>query len=359
MIVKIIIIIIVSQDIKQQINVPTTREDWKENVHRVELKRELEPLIAEMKQMVDVHQKALQKSDEQHQEMKNELQELHKGNNQKILEITEENKMIIEQLNTDISSLRSKWIIEDIDVELTQEVISKGVWGEVKVGVFRDARVAVMVSDNPISSDHIFSNKMLIAFGLRHPNILRFIGATKFDHPIILNEVMQISLYDQIHNNPKLTKLEILTISRDVAAALNYIHSCKPQPILHQAVSCPNVFLTHMASQWMGKLSNFGSASFQNQISPSEALRNPTYAAPECHHCDFSPAMDVYSFGVLLMETVTHHYPPELPHEKQDRIKTITWKFMKQIIQSCIKEDKKERKHISTIFVEIDHQLRK
>ena len=320
-----------------------------------------------MEEIMHGYQKALQKSDEQCQQ---QLQEpthefralIESVRHQKGLQLTEKNenqKIIIEHLRQENLLFRSQWVIEGKDVKMTQEVISRGEWGEVMVGVFRGTRVAVKVLNSPVSSEHIFSNKMLIAFRLRHPNILQFIGATKCDHPIILNEVMQISLYDKIHNNPKLTQLEILTISRDVAAALNYIHSWKPQPILHQAVSCPNVFLTHMASQCMGKLSNFGSASFQNQISPSEALRNPTYAAPECHHCDFSPAMDVYSFGVLLMETVTHHYPPELPHEKQDRIKTITWKFMKQIIQSCIKEDKKERKHISTILVEIDHQLRK
>ena len=376
-----IIIIIVSQDIKQQINVPAAQKEWKQQINQGQLKLELQPLITEMEEIKHGYQKALQKSDEQRQQQLQESEEkyekklqetthkLHvliegvRHDNQKVLEITEKNQkqeITIEQLREDNRFFCSQWVIENIDVEMTQEVISRGEWGEVKVGIFRGTRVAVKVLNSPISSDHIFSNKMLIAFRLRHPNILQFIGATKVAYPMILAEVMPMSLHDKLYKKSGLTASQILPISRDVASALNYIHHWRPQPILHQDVSCLNVFLTPTGvHQLMGKLSNFGSANFQNQISRKEALCNPAYAAPECHYPDFSPAMDVYSFGVLLIEMVTNHHPPETPHEKQDRIKTIQWKFMKQIIQSCIKEDKKERKHISTILVEIDQELRK
>ena len=63
--------------------------------------------------------------------------------------------------------------------------------------------------------------------------------------------------------------------------------------------------------------------------------------------------MDVYSFGVLLMEMVVHHPPPPTTREKDALIRTIQWAPMKALIQSCTQEGKERRPVTSNLLQEL------
>ena len=97
----------------------------------------------------------------------------------------------------------------------------------------------------------------------------------------------------------------IINISIGVACDLNYLHKTTPSPILHRDVSSANVLLNPLPSNlWLAKLSDFGSFNFM-QASQTVNVGNHIYAAPEAidpSKGTHSPAMDVYSFGVLLHE---------------------------------------------------------
>ena len=72
------------------------------------------------------------------------------------------------------------WVVRREEVELTEEVVGRGGWGEVKVAKFRGIRVAAKVLHNMIISEYnlqLFSREMTIAAKIRHPNLLLFIGA--------------------------------------------------------------------------------------------------------------------------------------------------------------------------------------
>ena len=117
--------------------------------------------------------------------------------------------------------------------------------GEVKVGIFRGTKVAVKSLHQMILSQYnldLFSREMDIASQVRHPNLLQFIGATRVGNPMVLTELMPTSLRKKLEETP-LTRSQIMTISCDVASALNYLHLWKPQPILHRDVSSTNVLL--------------------------------------------------------------------------------------------------------------------
>ena len=76
---------------------------------------------------------------------------------------------------------------------------------------------------------------MKIAAGVRHPNLLQFIGATRVGTPIILSELMPTSLRKKLQTGP-LPYHAVLAISQDIACGLNYLHLFKPDPILHRNV---------------------------------------------------------------------------------------------------------------------------
>ena len=89
------------------------------------------------------------------------------------------------------------WVVRRKEIGLTEEVLGRGGWGEVKVAKFRGLRVAAKFLYNLILSDYnrqLFSREMTMAAKIRHPNLLLFIGATREGESFILTELMPTSL---------------------------------------------------------------------------------------------------------------------------------------------------------------------
>ena len=89
------------------------------------------------------------------------------------------------------------WVVRREEVELTEEVLGRGGWGEVKVANFCGLRVAAKFLYKVILSDYNrrqFSREMTIAAKIRHPNLLLFIGATREGEAVILTELLPTTL---------------------------------------------------------------------------------------------------------------------------------------------------------------------
>ena len=255
---------------------------------------------------------------------------------------------------------QSHWIVRREEIVMTEEILGKGGWGEVKVAKFRGLRVAAKCLHEVILSPYnisVFTREMEIAARVRHPNLLQFIGATREGTPIILSELMPTSLRKEIEKSP-LTRPQIIKIGQDISAALNYLHLWEPDPILHRDVSSPNVLLEPSDSGiWKAKLSDYGSANLVQSISAnSVAPGNPFYSAPEAPFPDqHSPAMDVFSFGVLLMEIILRQPPASKTADKLTQSETIQWPAMKRLIQWCISCESQVRPSISQVLTDLEH----
>ena len=255
---------------------------------------------------------------------------------------------------------QAHWVVTRKEIKMTMESLGKGGWGEVKVAKFRGLRVAAKCLHEIILSPYnisVFSREMDIAARVRHPNLLQFIGATKEGTPIILSELMPTSLRKEIEKST-LTRLQIIRIAQDVSAALNYLHLWQPDPILHRDVSSPNVLLEPYGLDiWKTKLSDYGSANLVQSISAnSVAPGNPFYSAPEAQFPDqHSPAMDVFSFGVLLTEMILCQPPASKTADKMTQSETIQWPAMKNLVQSCISRESQPRPSIAQVLIELDN----
>ena len=255
---------------------------------------------------------------------------------------------------------QSHWIVRREEIVMTEEILGKGGWGEVKVAKFRGLRVAAKCLHEVILSPYnisVFTREMEIAARVRHPNLLQFIGATRVGTPIILSELMPTSLRKEIEKSP-LTRPQIIKIGQELSAALNYLHLWEPDPILHRDVSSPNVLLEPSDSgMWKAKLSDYGSANLVQSISAnSVAPGNPFYSAPEAPFPDqHSPAMDVFSFGVLLMEIILCQPPASKTADKMTQSETIQWLAMKRLIQRCISRESQVRPSISQVLTDLEH----
>ena len=174
------------------------------------------------------------------------------------------------------------WVVKREEVELTEEVVGRGGWGEVKVAKFRGLRLAAKFLHDMILSDYNcqqFTREMTIAAKIRHPNLLLFIGATREGEAVILTELMPTSLRRELQNKV-MPRVQITSIAQDVACALRYLHQWRPSPIIHRDISSANVLLEPLSNGWRAKVSDYGSANFMNAVSTA-APGSPAYAAPE------------------------------------------------------------------------------
>lgn len=212
---------------------------------------------------------------------------------------------VLQRLIGQIPQSQPFWVVSRQEIHLTSENLGEGGWANVKVAVFRGQRVAAKCLHHQIISAHnirLFTREMNIAAQARHPNLLQFIGATMDDEPVILTELLSITLR-RFMETTTLSKQLIKSLSGDVARALNYLHLTSPDPIIHRDISSANVLLeTTGEGCWKAKVSDYGSANFMRYTTTS-GPGNPLYSAPEVGDPrKHSPKMDVYSFGILLIE---------------------------------------------------------
>ena len=255
----------------------------------------------------------------------------------------------------------SSWLINKSEVKMTSEVLGIGGWGEVRVGVFRGIRVAAKCLHSLIVSDYnitTFSREMEMAALIRHPNIVQFIGATTEENPIILTELMPTSLRKELETSSPMLYPVVLSISLDVACALNYLHLFKPHPILHRDVSSPNVLLQPVGNGWRAKLSDYGSANLQHLIGFTVSPGSPIYSSPEAANPhNHSPAMDVYSFAVLSIEMLICQLPDPKERQTQLSIAVKDHVTIRQILVACLNNEWESRPTMSDVIRELKQSI--
>ena len=247
------------------------------------------------------------------------------------------------------------WVVNREEIQLTDQELGRGGWAVVRVAKFRGLRVAAKCLHNLIVSDYnrqLFVREMSIAARVRHPNLVQFIGAMMEGEPIILTELMATSLRAVLERRA-FNPTQITSISLDVARALNYLHLMHPDPIIHRDISSANVLLEPGPNNsWRAKVSDYGSANFLQQLRTA-GPGNPTYAAPEAGNpSQQSPKMDVYSYGVLLLEMCSRRFPN--PEEFEALLQRVQQPAMVALIRQCMEREPMRRPTMSDIIRQLE-----
>ena len=287
------------------------------------------------------------------QSSKNEVQDQPFLTQQQVLNIQKSNELTLQNqlsltqqqllgVQSVINSGRL-WVVSHDQFTIGRE-IGRGAWATVHEATFRGATVAAKclhkLITTPITTQ-LFRSEMEVALQCQHQNIVTFLGATLEGPPVILMELMDINLrsaYEQGH----IRDHQVLGILHDIASALHFLHT-KPDPVIHRDVSSANVMLkAQYNGEWLAKLGDLGTAKIQG-LTTTPGPGALLYSAPEATDASqHSPKMDVYSFGIVLLETLTN----TCPFRNLDTLKVqIQQQFPQyhQLVASCTNQQSSDR----------------
>eukprot|EP00026_Physarum_polycephalum_P000640 Phypoly_transcript_00641.p1 GENE.Phypoly_transcript_00641~~Phypoly_transcript_00641.p1 ORF type:complete len:1297 (+),score=194.44 Phypoly_transcript_00641:293-4183(+) len=206
--------------------------------------------------------------------------------------------------------------------------LGEGSFGKVYRGVYKGADVAVKkLKQQKMSRQQLdeFAQEAAVMTGLRHPNIVLFMGVCLEPANIcIVTELMQKgSLFDILHDeNVKLPFPLIMHMAQDILQGLYFIHS---SGFVHRDLKSLNLLVD---KKWSIKISDFGlsctkaQASTYAQISLLWTAPEVLMMTPGC----YSEKSDIYSFGIILWEMISREIPFNhvLPAALQNAIVTGT-----------------------------------
>lgn len=186
-----------------------------------------------------------------------------------------------------------------------------------------------------------------------HPNILRLLGTCLTENPdsfLVFEYAKNGSLKDWLHGGLAmknqfiascycfLTWGQRLRICLDVATALHYMHHVMNPSHVHRNVKSRNIFLDE---DFNAKIGNFGMARCIEDdtgdpqfYSTNHASWSLGYLAPEyVHQGVVSPSIDIFAYGVVLLEVLSGQTPITKPNEKGEGSVWLSEKI-KSILQS-------------------------
>ncbi|KAL5993091.1 hypothetical protein ACLOJK_014012 [Asimina triloba] len=219
------------------------------------------------------------------------------------------------------------------------KLIGKGGSSQVYRGCFPDGKeLAVKILKASADAMKEFVSEIEIITSLCHKNIISLVGFCFEDEKLLLvyDFLARGSLDENLHgkkNQRILCWSERYKVAVGVAEALDYLHSGSSQPIIHRDVKSSNILLSDDLEP---RLADFGLASLastsSSHITYSDVAGTFGYLAPEYFmYGKVNDKIDVYAFGVVLLELLTGRKPISNEYPKGQE-SLVMW--AKPILQS-------------------------
>lgn len=198
-----------------------------------------------------------------------------------------------------------------------ENLIGKGGNSKVYIGCLPNGhQVAIKVSKFSEKSSRDFLLEVDIITRLQHKRVVSLIGiCIENNNPIsVYSFFSRGSLEENLHGKRAKSPLDWnmrFKVAIGVAEALNYLHNVCSRPVIHRDVKSSNILLSDECNP---KLSDFGLAIWGPTTSPclthGDVVGTFGYIAPEYFmYGKVSIKIDVYAFGVVLLELLTGRKP--------------------------------------------------
>ncbi|XP_077060062.1 serine/threonine-protein kinase WNK2 isoform X7 [Siphateles boraxobius] len=148
--------------------------------------------------------------------------------------------------------------------------------------------------------------------GLQHPNIVRFYDF--WESPVkgkkcivLVTELMTSGTLKTYLKRFKVMKPKVLrSWCRQILKGLHFLHTRTP-PIIHRDLKCDNIFITGPTGSV--KIGDLGLATLKRASFAKSVIGTPEFMAPEMYEEHYDEAVDVYAFGMCMLEMATSEYP--------------------------------------------------
>uniref|UniRef100_A0A8C1JNS2 non-specific serine/threonine protein kinase n=1 Tax=Cyprinus carpio TaxID=7962 RepID=A0A8C1JNS2_CYPCA len=201
--------------------------------------------------------------------------------------------------------------------------------------------------------------------GLQHPNIVRFYDF--WESPlkgkkciVLVTELMTSGTLKTYLKRFKVMKPKVLrSWCRQILKGLHFLHTRTP-PIIHRDLKCDNIFITGPTGSV--KIGDLGLATLKRASFAKSVIGTPEFMAPEMYEEHYDESVDVYAFGMCMLEMATSEYPysecqnaAQIYRKVTSGVKPASYnKVMdpevKEIIGECICQNKEERYSIKELL---------
>ncbi|KAK1290085.1 putative serine/threonine-protein kinase WNK2 [Acorus calamus] len=163
---------------------------------------------------------------------------------------------------------------------------------------------------NSVDLERLYSEVHLLKT-LKHKNIIKFYSSwvdPKHGNINFITEIFTSGTLRQYRKKHKHVDLRALkNWSRQILQGLLYLHSHDP-PVIHRDLKCDNIFVN--GNQGEVKIGDLGLAAILQQAqSAHSVIGTPEFMAPELYEEEYNELVDIYAFGMCLLELVTFEYP--------------------------------------------------
>lgn len=147
---------------------------------------------------------------------------------------------------------------------------------------------------------------------LQHPNIVRFYNyweasTGKKKNIVLVTELMLSgTLKSYLRRFKKITPKVLKSWCRQILKGLYFLHTRSPS-IIHRDLKCDNIFITGTTGSI--KIGDLGLATLKNRSFAKSVIGTPEFMAPEMYEESYDEAVDVYAFGMCMLEMATSEYP--------------------------------------------------